>query len=206
MLGGAATAALEGTVIEGASLMAVAMNGDSRLETDDASIRRSSYGLLVSGTATAQLRDTVIEQPEDDGGWGAGILTQERAVLELRRSTVQRFQLGVLAGGQRLLMRDTILRENKEAGLVLLGVEPRPSWQAARVYDLGTATEPGGNVLVDNGDYHLFDARTGTREQLSVSATVIGPGAPPSGLVLTGPIDDPPRWTIVNEGVQIAFW
>ena len=205
ILGGAATAVLEGTIIENASFFGVQMMGEARLETDDALIRRSSYGLRLSGSAIAQLRDTVIEQPPADAGVGIGIFTEDRAVLELRGSTVQRFQFGVGAGGQRLLMRDSTIRENVEGGLVLPAVEPRPNWQEARVYDLGTASEPGGNALVDNGDYQLFDARTSTRQQLSVSATVIGPGAP-SGLVLTGPLDDPPRWSIVNEGVQIAFW
>ena len=206
ILGGAATAALEGTIIENAGFFGVAMSGEARLETDAASIRRSAYGLRLAGTAIAQLRDTVIEQPPADAGLGVGIFAEERAVLELHGSTVQRFQIGVGAGGQRLLMRDTTIRENAEAGLVIPNVEPRPTWQAARVYDLGTASEPGGNVLVDNGDYQLVDARpTGARQQISVSATVIGPGAP-STLVLTGPLDDPPRWTIVNAGVQIAFW
>lgn len=44
-----------------------------------------------------------------------------------------------------------------------------------------------------------------TPQQIDVSAAVIGPNAP-STLVLTGPLDDPPRWTIVNDGVQIEFW
>jgi len=205
ILGGAATAALEGTIIENASFIGVQMMGDARLETNGVLIRRSGYGLFLTGAAIAQLGDTVIEQPPADAGLGIGIFVEDRAVLELRGSTVQRFQFGVGAGGQRLLMRDTTIRENREGGLVLPAVEPRPSWQAARVYDLGTATEPGGNALVDNGGYQLFDDRTSTRQQLSVSATVIGPDVP-SGLVLTGPLDDPPRWAIVNEGVQIAFW
>lgn len=206
ILGGAATASLEGTIIDNARFFGVTMSGEARLETDDALIRRSSYGLRLAGTAIAQLRDTVIEQPPADAGLGVGILAEERAVLELRGSTVQRFQFGVGAGGQRLLMRDTTIRENAEVGLVIPNVEPRPTWQPARVYDLGTASEPGGNVLVDNGDYQLVDGRpSGARQQLSVSATVIGPDAP-STLVLTGPLDDPPRWTIVNAGVQIAFW
>ncbi len=206
ILGGAATAALEGTSIENASFFGVAMGGEARLEADDALIRRSGYGLRLAGSAVAELRDTVIEQPSVDAGVGVGIFAEERSVLELHGSTVQRFQFGVGAGGQRLLMRDTTIRENGEIGLIIPNVDPRPGWQAARVYDLGTASEPGGNELVDNGDYQLVDGRpAGARQQVNVSATVIGPDAP-SGLVLTGPLDDPPRWHVVNDGVQIAFW
>ena len=202
---GAATLTLDGTVIESATLFGVALTGASQLDANDAVIRRSGYTVRAADTATVRLRDSLLEQPVADAGVGIGVFAEDRASIELHGTTVQRFLGGVVAGGQNLLMRGTTLRDN-EIGLFIPDLEPRPTFQPARVYDLGTASDPGNNVLVDNTDYQLSDGRpSNARQAVSISATVIGPSAP-TNTVLTGPIDDPPRWVIANDDVEIVFW
>lgn len=202
---GAATLSLDGTLIESATLFGVSLTGDARLDADGAVIRRSSYAVRAADAAAARLRASLLEQPPAEAGLGVGVHAEDRASIELHDTTVQRFLGGVFAGGQNLLMRGTTVREN-ELGLVIPDLEPRPTWQPARVYDLGNADEPGNNALVDNTDYQLADGRpSNARQRVSISATVIGTDVP-TNTVLRGPLDDAPRWWIVNDAVEVVFW
>lgn len=168
------------------------------LVTESATLRveRSSLhgllGVFANDNATVHLQDSRIEDVSL-----VGIAANDRATVVLRGSTVRAANVGIDFGGRILRLRDTSVVEHRDVGV---RVRDDPA-----VVDLGTAAEPGGNVLQGSTAYQLQDARAGDRTVvITLSDSVVGAGVPASRLA-SGPVDEPPLLRIEGAGNKVAF-
>ena len=190
------------------------LNGGS---TNGSGIFASSYSVVVEGTTLTQntygiytlggvvnLVNTTVTKSKADGIYLGSIYD---AYLQNVTSS-ENVSRGVYVLGEdsyRFSMRSSTLANNTKQGLQITGNE-FGSW------DLGTAQEPGGNILQDNSSWQIYDnrvANTGVTIQAqgnSIGAS--GTLTTPTG-TQTGPNESSSGavkiWRIEQPGNSISF-
>ena len=115
---------------------------------NSASIIRSNYfyqnganGMTIYGTSRPEVRENVFEKT------GFGINIAQKAAPVLVGNRIIKNRAGIVAqANARPLLRGNVIEGNTEDGVVAI---------ATSQPDLGTRTEPGGNVFRRNGRYDI---------------------------------------------------
>src|SRR6478672_3450077 len=126
---------------------------------NSATLIRSNYfyenggnGITISGTSRPDVRDNVLANK------GLGIRVTENATPRLTGNRISNNQDGVVVeANAQPLLRNNIIENNQRYGLVAI---------ARSQPDLGTKTEPGGNVFRGNGQFDISNQT----QNLSISA------------------------------------
>jgi parallel beta-helix repeat protein len=126
---------------------------------NSATLIRSNYfydnggnGITISGTSRPDVRDNVLANK------GLGIRVTENATPSLTGNRISNNQDGVVVeANAQPLLRNNIIENNQRYGLVAI---------ARSQPDLGTKTEPGGNVFRGNGQFDISNQT----QNLSISA------------------------------------
>ena len=187
--------------------------GGARVTLLDSTIDRMTYAALVTESATLRAERSALhgllgvfanenasirlEDSRIEDVALVGILASDRATVELRGTTVRAANVGIDFGGRILRLRDSAIVEHRDVG-VLVRDDPT-------VVDLGTAAEPGGNVLQGSAAYQLHDARDPERTVvITLSDTVVG-SAVPAPRLANGPVDEPPLLRIDGASNKVSF-
>lgn len=167
----------------------VQQSGTLRLERS----RLSGFvGIVAFDDATVELLDSVVEDTST-----IGITASDRTVLEVVGSEVRGANVGIGFDGRILRLRSSRIVDHRDVGLYVHG-DPA-------VIDLGTATDPGLNVLTGSARYQLHDARPSDRTVvITVGGTVLGDEVPAPRLA-NGPLDEAPLLLIDGAGNKVAF-
>ena len=103
--------------------------------------QNGANGMTIYGTSRPEVRENVFEQT------GFGINIAQKAAPMLVGNRITKNRDGIVAqANARPILRSNVIEGNTEDGLVAI---------ATSQPDLGTATEPGGNVFRQNGRYDI---------------------------------------------------
>ena len=103
--------------------------------------QNGANGMTIYGTSRPEVRDNVFEMT------GFGINIAQKAAPKLIGNRITKNRDGIVAqANARPILRSNVIENNTEDGLVAI---------ATSQPDLGTATEPGGNVFRQNGRYDI---------------------------------------------------
>lgn len=103
--------------------------------------QNGANGMTIYGTSRPEVRENVFEKT------GFGINIAQKAVPVLIGNRITQNRAGIVAqANARPILRSNVIEDNTEDGVVVI---------ATSQPDLGTATEPGGNVFRQNGRYDI---------------------------------------------------
>ncbi|MEG4080083.1 MULTISPECIES: DUF1565 domain-containing protein [unclassified Microcoleus] len=152
--------------------------------------KNGANGITIFGSSQPEVRDNVFENT------GFGVNVAQNASPLLIGNKITRNKDGVVVqANARPVLRNNYIESNRRDGIVAI---------ASSLPDLGTAAEPGGNVIRNNGQYDVNNAAKGQvipayGNQLSSSRTtgsvdVAGTFTPPpmGGSALQLTTDRPP--------------
>ena len=154
--------------------------------------QNGANGITIFGSSRPEVRDNVFENT------GFGVNVAQNASPLLIGNKITRNKDGVVVQADaRPVLRNNYIESNRRDGIVAI---------ARALPDLGTAAEPGGNVIRNNGQYDVNNAAKGqvipaygnqllssrTTGSVDVAGT-FSPPAPIGGSALQLTIDRPPR-------------
>jgi parallel beta-helix repeat protein len=154
--------------------------------------KNGANGITIFGSSRPEVRDNVFENT------GFGVNVAQNASPLLIGNKITRNKDGVVVQADaRPVLRNNYIESNQRDGIVAI---------ARALPDLGTAAEPGGNVIRNNGQYDVNNAAKGqvipaygnqllssrTTGSVDVAGT-FSPPAPIGGSALQLTIDRPPR-------------
>jgi len=154
--------------------------------------KNGANGITIFGSSRPEVRDNVFENT------GFGVNVAQNASPLLIGNKITRNKDGVVVQADaRPVLRNNYIERNQRDGIVAI---------ARALPDLGTAAEPGGNVIRNNGQYDVNNAAKGqvipaygnqllssrTTGSVDVAGT-FSPPAPIGGGALQLTIDRPPR-------------
>jgi len=154
--------------------------------------KNGANGITIFGSSRPEVRDNVFENT------GFGVNVAQNASPLLIGNKITRNKDGVVVQADaRPVLRNNYIESNRRDGIVAI---------ARALPDLGTAAEPGGNVIRNNGQYDVNNAAKGqvisaygnqllssrTTGSVDVAGT-FSPPAPIGGSALQLTIDRPPR-------------
>ncbi|TAD95372.1 MAG: DUF1565 domain-containing protein [Oscillatoriales cyanobacterium] len=152
--------------------------------------KNGANGITIYGTSQPEVRDNVFENT------GFGVNVAEKASPLLIGNRITRNKDGVVVQAEATpVLRHNYIERNQRDGIVAI---------ARALPDLGTMTEPGGNVIRNNGQHDVNNAAKGqiiqaygnqllsnrTTGQVQVAGTFNSPlsiGGPDLGLVAQPP-------------------
>lgn len=103
--------------------------------------QNGANGITIYGTSQPEIRENVFEKT------GFGINIAQKAAPKLIGNRIIQNRAGIIAqANSRPVLRGNTIEGNKEDGVVAI---------ASSQPDLGTKTEPGGNVFSQNGGYDI---------------------------------------------------
>ncbi|MEG4202531.1 DUF1565 domain-containing protein [Microcoleus sp. Pol7_A1] len=153
--------------------------------------KNGANGITIFGSSQPEVRDNVFENT------GFGVNVAQNASPLLIGNKITRNKDGVVVQADaRPVLRNNYIESNRRDGIVAI---------ARALPDLGTATEPGGNVIRNNGQYDVNNAAKGQvipayGNQLSSNRTTgsvdvagtFSPPAPIGGSAFELRVDRPP--------------
>ncbi len=109
--------------------------------------KNGANGITIFGSSQPEVRDNVFENT------GFGVNVAQNASPLLIGNKITRNQDGVVVQADaRPILRNNYIESNRRDGIVAI---------ARALPDLGTAAEPGGNVIRNNGQYDVNNAAKG---------------------------------------------
>ncbi|MEH2256528.1 DUF1565 domain-containing protein [Nostoc sp.] len=103
--------------------------------------RNGANGITIAGKSSPQVKENVFHQT------GFGINIAQNAAPILIGNQIQNNRSGIVVqANARPILRNNIIQDNKEDGLVAI---------AQAMPDLGSASEPGGNIFQNNARYDI---------------------------------------------------
>ncbi|MEG3928344.1 DUF1565 domain-containing protein [Microcoleus sp. T3_D1] len=152
--------------------------------------KNGANGITIFGTSQPEVRDNVFENT------GFGVNVAQNASPLLIGNKITRNKDGVVVqANARPVLRNNYIESNRRDGIVAI---------SSSLPDLGTAAEPGGNVIRNNGQYDVNNAAKGQvipaygnqllRNRTTGSVDVAGTFTPPpmGGSALQRIADRPP--------------
>ncbi|MEG4012940.1 DUF1565 domain-containing protein [Microcoleus sp. S1D4] len=148
--------------------------------------KNGANGITIFGSSRPEVRDNVFE----DTGFGVNV-AQNASPLLIGNKITRNKDGVVVQADARPVLRNNYIESNKRDGIVAI---------ARALPDLGTAAEPGGNVIRNNGQYDVNNAAKGQvipaygnqllSNRTTGSVAVAGTFSPPApiagrGLLLT---------------------
>ncbi|MEG3932368.1 DUF1565 domain-containing protein [Microcoleus sp. B13-B6] len=109
--------------------------------------KNGANGITIFGTSQPEVRDNVFENT------GFGVNVAQNASPLLIGNKITRNKDGVVVqANARPVLRNNYIESNRRDGIVAI---------SSSLPDLGTAAEPGGNVIRNNGQYDVNNAAKG---------------------------------------------
>jgi parallel beta-helix repeat protein len=103
--------------------------------------RNGANGITIAGNSSPQVKENIFHQT------GFGINIAQNAAPIVISNQIQNNRSGIVVqANARPILRNNIIQDNKEDGLVAI---------AQAMPDLGSASEPGGNVFQNNARYDI---------------------------------------------------
>jgi parallel beta-helix repeat protein len=103
--------------------------------------RNGANGITIAGNSSPQVKENIFHQT------GFGINIAQNAAPIVISNQIQNNRSGIIVqANARPILRNNIIQNNKEDGLVAI---------AQAMPDLGSASEPGGNVFQNNARYDI---------------------------------------------------
>ncbi|MEH1852017.1 MAG: DUF1565 domain-containing protein [Nostoc sp.] len=103
--------------------------------------RNGANGITIAGNSSPQVKENVFHQT------GFGINIAQNSAPVVIGNQIQNNRSGIVVqANARPILRNNSIQDNKEDGLVAI---------AQAMPDLGSASEPGGNIFQNNGRYDI---------------------------------------------------
>lgn len=150
-------------------------------------INNGVNGMTIDGYSQPQVRDNHFQST------GLGINIAQNAAPRLMGNWIIENQDGiVMAGNARPILRNNYIEDNQRDGIVVMsGAFP----------NLGTASEPGGNTIRDNGRYDIHNA---VKSQPIPAAGNVVPAVNNMGEIDWAGVISPPSPPIISGPPQRA--
>ncbi len=206
---GASTVIIKNSIFDanGSGGSGIALFATSDASIENTTLQANTYGIFVRSLRSLSLNSVQIEESQANG-----IDLEDIEVTAL--TDVQSLNNkgdGIQVNNDDMFsfrLRDSEISGNQQYGTEILGTE-FASW------DLGTAQEPGNNILSDNKDWQLYDNRVAnTGIAITAQGNTIGSAGDvaDAGSTITSGTGGSELikntikiWRIQNEGNSIAF-